>query len=78
MSSHHEVRTNGGATWWAGLYQDQWLITISDISLQFADSQKNQDHPLNTWLTHYRKRLITKPRRIALLRTLAPSSPAGA
>ena len=53
--------------WWGNVvgwssYQDQWIDeAISEyLALQFADSQKNQDHPLNTWLTHYRKRLITK------------------
>jgi hypothetical protein len=53
--------------WWGNVvgwssYQDQWIDeAISEyLALQFADSQKNQDHPLNTWLTHYRKRLTTK------------------
>lgn len=53
--------------WWGNVvgwsaYQDQWICeSISEyLALQFADSQKNQDHALNTWLTHYRKRLITK------------------
>lgn len=53
--------------WWGNVvgwssYQDQWIDeAISEyLALQFADSQKNQDHPLNSWLTHYRKRLTTK------------------
>jgi aminopeptidase N len=53
--------------WWGNVvgwssYQDQWIDeSIAEyLALQFADSQKNQDHPLNTWLTHYRKRLTTK------------------
>ena len=53
--------------WWGNVvgwssYQDQWIDeAISEyLALQFADSQKNQDHPLTTWLTHYRKRLTTK------------------
>jgi hypothetical protein len=53
--------------WWGNVvgwssYQDQWIdeAIAEYLALQFADSQKNQDHPLNTWLTHYRKRLTTK------------------
>jgi hypothetical protein len=53
--------------WWGNVvgwssYQDQWIDeAISEyLALRFADSQKNQDHPLNTWLIHYRKRLTTK------------------
>jgi hypothetical protein len=53
--------------WWGNVvgwssYRDQWIDeAISEyLALQFADSQKNQEHPLNTWLTHYRKRLTTK------------------
>lgn len=53
--------------WWGNVvgwssYQDQWIDeAISEyLALQFADSQKSQDHPLNTWLTQYRKRLTTK------------------
>ena len=53
--------------WWGNVvgwssYRDQWIDeAISEyLALQFADSQKNQDHPLNSWLTHYRKRLTTK------------------
>ena len=53
--------------WWGNVvgwssYQDQWIDEgISEyLALLFADSKKNQDHPLNTWLAHYRKRLTTK------------------
>jgi hypothetical protein len=53
--------------WWGNVvgwsaYQDQWIdeAIAEYLALQFADSQKNQDHPLNTWLTHHRKRLTTK------------------
>jgi len=53
--------------WWGNVvgwssYQDQWIDeAISEyLALLFADSQKNQDHTLNTWLAQYRKRLITK------------------
>jgi hypothetical protein len=53
--------------WWGNVvgwssYQDQWIdeAIAEYLALQFADSQKNQNHPLNTWLTHYRKRLTTK------------------
>ena len=53
--------------WWGNVvgwssYRDQWIDeAISEyLALQFADSQKNQDHPLNTWLARYRKRLTTK------------------
>jgi hypothetical protein len=53
--------------WWGNVvgwssYQDQWIdeAIAEYLALQFADSQKNQDHPLNTWLTQYRKRLTTK------------------
>jgi Peptidase family M1 domain len=53
--------------WWGNVvgwssYRDQWIDeAISEyLALLFADSQKTQDHPLNTWLTRYRKRLTTK------------------
>jgi hypothetical protein len=53
--------------WWGNVvgwssYQDQWIdeAIAEYLALEFADSQKNQDHPLNTWLTQYRKRLTTK------------------
>ena len=53
--------------WWGNVvgwssYEDQWIDeSIAEyLALQFADSKKNQDHPLNTWLVHYRKRLTTK------------------
>ncbi len=53
--------------WWGNVvgwssYQDQWINeAISEyLALLFADSQKNQDHTLNTWLDRDRKRLITK------------------
>ena len=53
--------------WWGNVvgwssYEDQWIdeAIAEYLALEFADSQKNQDHPLNTWLAHYRKRLTTK------------------
>lgn len=53
--------------WWGNVvgwssYQDQWIDEgIAEyLALLFADSKKNQDHPLNAWLAHYRKRLTTK------------------
>jgi hypothetical protein len=53
--------------WWGNVvgwssYQDQWIdeAIAEYLALQFADSKKTQDHPLNTWLANYRKRLITK------------------
>jgi len=53
--------------WWGNVvgwssYQDQWIdeAIAEYLALQFADSKKTQDHPLNTWLTNYRKRLTTK------------------
>jgi hypothetical protein len=53
--------------WWGNVvgwssYQDQWIDeAISEyLTLQFSESQKNQDHPLNGWLAHYRKRITTK------------------
>jgi hypothetical protein len=53
--------------WWGNVvgwssYEDQWIDeSISEYLAQlFADSQKNQDHSLSTWLAHYRKRLTTK------------------
>jgi len=53
--------------WWGNVvgwssYRDQWIdeAMAEYLALQFADSQKSQEHPLNTWLAHYRKRLITK------------------
>src|SRR5258708_8040701 len=53
--------------WWGNVvgwssYEDQWIneAIAEYLALQFADSKKNQDHPLNTWLAHYRKRLTTK------------------
>ena len=53
--------------WWGNVvgwssYQDQWIneAVAEYLALQFADSKKPQDHPLNTWLTNYRKRLTTK------------------
>ena len=53
--------------WWGNVvgwssYEDQWIDEgIAEyLALQFADSKKTQDHPLNTWLAHYKKRLTTK------------------
>jgi Peptidase family M1 domain len=53
--------------WWGNVVgwsssQDQWIDEAMSeyLALLFADSQKNQDHTLNNWLTRYRKRLITK------------------
>jgi Peptidase family M1 domain len=54
--------------WWGNLvgwssYRDQWIdegLAVY-LSLLFADSQKLPDRTLYTWLTRYRKTLITKP-----------------
>lgn len=53
--------------WWGNLvgwssYRDQWINeSIAEyLALLFADSQKMQDHTLNSWLDRYRKRLTTK------------------
>jgi Peptidase family M1 domain len=53
--------------WWGNVvswssYRDQWLdeSIASYLSLMFADTQKNSDHPLRAWLERYRKRLTTK------------------
>jgi hypothetical protein len=54
--------------WWGNLvgwssYRDQWIDEGLSVylSLLFADSQKIPDRTLLTWLTRYRKTLITKP-----------------
>jgi len=52
MSSRStKSRTNGGQRGGLVSYQDQWIDeAISEyLALQFADSQKKSDHPLNTW-----------------------------
>ncbi len=53
--------------WWGNVvgwssYRDQWINeSIAEyLALLFADSQKAQDHTLNSWLDRYRKRLTTK------------------
>jgi hypothetical protein len=54
--------------WWGNLvgwssYRDQWIdegLAVY-LSLLFADSQKLPDRTLYTWLTRYRKTLVTKP-----------------
>ena len=53
--------------WWGNVvswssYRDQWIdeSIASYLSLMFADSQKNSDHGLRSWLDRYRKRLIFK------------------
>lgn len=54
--------------WWGNVvgwssYRDQWIgegLSVY-LALLFADSQKNTNHTLSTWLTRYRKRLTTKP-----------------
>jgi len=53
--------------WWGNVvswssYRDQWIdeSIASYLSLLFADSQKNSDHALHSWLDRYRKRLIFK------------------
>lgn len=53
--------------WWGNLvawssYRDQWIdegLAVY-LALLFADSQKNPVRTLQTWLTRYRKRLVTK------------------
>lgn len=53
--------------WWGNVvgwssYRDQWIdegLAVY-LSLLFADSQKNPDHTVLTWLARYRKRLLTK------------------
>lgn len=54
--------------WWGNVvgwssYRDQWISEGLSVylALLFADSQKNTNHTLSTWLTRYRKRLTTKP-----------------
>ena len=54
--------------WWGNVvgwssYRDQWIdegLAVY-LSLLYADSQKLPDRTLLTWLTRYRKILITKP-----------------
>ncbi len=54
--------------WWGNVvgwssYRDQWIdegLAVY-LSLLFADSQKLPDRTLFTWLSRYRKRLVTKP-----------------
>ena len=54
--------------WWGNVvgwesYRDEWIdegLAVY-LSLLFADSQKMPDRTLNTWLSRYRKRLVTKP-----------------
>lgn len=53
--------------WWGNVvswssYRDQWIdeSIATYLALLFADSQKNSDHALHSWLDRYRKRLITK------------------
>jgi len=53
--------------WWGNVvgwssYRDQWIdegLAVY-LALLFADSQKNSNHALATWLNRYRKRLTTK------------------
>ena len=53
--------------WWGNVvgwssYRDQWIDEGLSVylALLFADSQKNSNHALATWLSRYRKRLTTK------------------
>jgi Peptidase family M1 domain len=54
--------------WWGNVvgwssYRDQWIdegLAVY-LALLFADSQKNANHTLATWLNRYRKRLVSKP-----------------
>jgi hypothetical protein len=53
--------------WWGNLvgwssYRDQWIDEGLAVymAMLFADSQKPPQHALLTWLTRYRKRLMTK------------------
>lgn len=53
--------------WWGNMvgwssYRDQWIneAIAEYLALLFADSQKSQEHALNGWLDHYRRRLTSK------------------
>jgi hypothetical protein len=53
--------------WWGNVvgwssYRDQWIneAIANYLALRFADSVKNPDHTLRSWLDRDRKRLITK------------------
>jgi hypothetical protein len=53
--------------WWGNVvgwssYRDQWVdeAIAEYLALLFADTQKNSEHILNSWLDLYRKRLVTK------------------
>jgi hypothetical protein len=60
----HEVAHQwwGNVVGWS-MYRDQWIDEGLSVylSLLFADSQKIPDRTLQTWLSRYRKRLVTKP-----------------
>ena len=53
--------------WWGNVvgwssYRDQWIdegLAVY-LALLFVSSQKNSERPLTTWLSRYRKRLLTK------------------
>jgi len=54
--------------WWGNVvgwssYRDQWIDEGLSVylSLLFADTQKNPEHTLLSWMGRYRKRLVTKP-----------------
>ena len=60
---YHEVAHQ----WWGNLvvwhsYRDQWICEglANYISLLFAESRKDSDHPLNIWLARYRNSLLSK------------------
>jgi Peptidase family M1 domain len=54
--------------WWGNVvgwssYRDQWIdegLAVY-LALLFAESEKNNDRTVVTWLARYRKRLVTKP-----------------
>jgi Peptidase family M1 domain len=53
--------------WWGNVvawssYRDQWIdeAIANYLALLFADSQKNPNHSLHTWLARYRRRLVEK------------------
>jgi hypothetical protein len=59
----HEVAHQwwGNVVGWSG-YRDQWIdeAIANYLALMFADSQKNSDRTLRTWLERYRKQLLAK------------------
>jgi len=61
---YHEVAHQ----WWGNVvawssYRDQWIdeALANYLALLFADTKKNPDHALRTWLSRYRRELLEKP-----------------